>query len=60
VFVLLTDHETGDILQEHQRDPALGTKLDKMRALQCGFRKQDAVVGDNADRNAIQVRESAD
>ena len=33
VLVLPADHEPGDVLQEHERDPALAAQLDKVRAL---------------------------
>ena len=59
-FVLLADHEAGDVLQEHQRDVALVAQLDEVRALQRAFGEQDAVVGDDADRIAVDVGEAAD
>jgi hypothetical protein len=37
---------------------ALGAQFDEVRALERGFREQDAVVGDNADRIAVQMREA--
>src|SRR5690606_17290332 len=58
VLVLAANHEAGDVLQEHQRDAALVAQLDEMRALERAFGKQDAVVGDDADRIAVQVREA--
>ncbi len=60
MLVLLADHETGDVLQKDQRDAALRAQLDEVRALQRRLGKQDAVVGDDADRHAVQVGESAD
>ena len=33
-LVFLADHEAGDVLQEHQRDPALAAQLDEVRALE--------------------------
>ena len=59
-FGFLPDHETGDVLQEHQRDAALGAQFDEVRALERRFGKQDAVIGDDADRVAVQMGESAD
>ena len=60
VLVLAADHETSDVLQENQRDSALCAELDEMCGLQRGLRKEDAVVGDDADRIAPDVREAAD
>ena len=37
VFVFPPHHETGDVLQEDQRDLALAAEFDEMRALLCGF-----------------------
>ena len=59
-LVFPPDHEAGDVLQEQQRDAALAAELDEMRALQGGFGKQDAVVGEDADRIAPDVGEAAD
>src|SRR5690606_29032624 len=59
LLVLLADHEAGDVLQEHQRDAALVAQLDEMRALERAFGEQDAVVGDDPDRIAVQVGEAA-
>src|SRR5260370_39910458 len=58
-LIFLADHETRDVLQEHQRDIALTAKLDEMRALQRALAEQDAVVGDDADRIAPDVRKTA-
>ena len=54
------DHEAGDVLQEDQRDLALAAQLDEMRALQRAFGKQHAIVGDDADRHAVQMRKAGD
>ena len=56
----LPDHEAGDVLQEHQRDVALARELDEVRALERALAEQDAVVGEDADRVAVDVREAAD
>src|SRR5690606_31643922 len=60
VLVLAADHEAGDVLQEHQWDAALVAQLDEVRALERALRKQDAVVGHDADRVAVQVGEAGD
>src|SRR5262249_53379654 len=43
-------HKAGDILQEDERNAALTHQLDEMRTLECAFRKQNAVIGKNANR----------
>src|SRR3546814_10174807 len=59
-LVLAADHEAADVLQEYQRDAAPAAQLDEMRALQRGFREENSVVGEDADRIAVEMRESAD
>jgi hypothetical protein len=56
VLVLAADHEAGDVLQEDQRDAALGAQLDEVGALLGRLAKQDAVVGDDAHRHAVEPR----
>ena len=60
VFVLFADHEAGDVLQEEQRRSALRAEFDEVRAFERAFAKQNAVVGDDADRMAFDAREAAD
>ena len=60
MLVFLADHEAGDVLQEHQRDAALGAQFDEMRAFLRRFGEQDAVVGDEANRIAVQPGETGD
>ena len=60
VLVLAADHEARDVLQEHERDAALRAQLDEVRALLRRLREQDAVVGDDPDRIAVQMREARD
>ena len=59
-FAFLADHEAGDVLQEQQRNVALARELDEMRALERALAEQDAVVGEDADRKAADMREAAD
>ena len=59
-LVVAAHHEPGDVLQEQQRGHALVAQLDEMRALQGGFAEQHAVVGDDADRVAVDAREAGD
>ena len=56
-------HQSGNAADEtiHQhRYAALGAQFDEVGALQGGFGEQDAVVGDDADRPAVQPGEAAD
>src|SRR6185312_1048365 len=41
-------------------DAALAAQLDEMRTLDRAFGEQDAVIGENADRHAVQMREATD
>ena len=59
-FGLLPDHEAGDVLQEQQRDVALAAQLDEVRAFLRRIAEQDAVIGDDADWIAVDVREAGD
>src|SRR5579872_5034366 len=58
-FIFPSHHEPRDVLQEHQRNASLAAQLDKMRTLQCRFGKQDAVVGQDADRITEDMRKAA-
>ena len=49
-----------DILQEQQRHAALAAQFDEMRGLERALRKQDAVVAEDADRHAVDMREAGD
>src|SRR6185437_15897019 len=59
-LVLFAHHEAGDVLEKHKRDIALTAQLDEMRTLQRVLAEQDAVVGDDADRIAPDMRKAAD
>src|SRR5690606_30109913 len=59
-LVLLADHETGDVLQEQQRNAALAGQLDEMRTFLRRLGEEDAVVGQDRDRIAMDMREAAD
>ncbi len=48
------DHEAGDVLEEDQRDPALAAEFDEVRAFQRALRVQDAVIGEDPDRHAVE------
>ena len=57
-LVLFADHKAGDVLQKQQRNTALASQLDKVRALLRRLGKEDAVVGQNCHRVAVQMREA--
>ena len=59
-FGIPADHETGDVLQEEQRDAALVAQFDEVRALLRRLAEQHAVVRDDADRMPVDVREPGD
>src|SRR4029450_2602958 len=59
-LVLRPDHEAGDVLEVDERNAALGRQLDEVRALLRGLREEHAVVGEDADREALDPREAAD
>ncbi len=59
-LIFSADHEAADILQEQQRDPSLTGKLDEMRAFDRAFRKQYAVIGEDRDGHAPDMRKAAD
>src|SRR6266699_570433 len=59
-LIFTADHEAGDVLQEQQRDFSLAGELDEMRGFQRAFRIEDALIGQNADRNSMQVRKAGD
>src|SRR5438270_403268 len=52
-LIFAADHETSDILQENERNTALGAELDEMCTLESGFGEQDTIVGDDTDGIAI-------
>lgn len=54
-----SDHESGDVLQEDQRDAALGAELDKVGALDGRGGEEDAVVGDDANLLAVNLSETS-
>src|SRR5215207_3668659 len=59
MLVLFADHESGDVLKEHQRDSSLATQLDEVSRFQGAFRKENALVCKNSDRIAPDPREAA-
>ncbi len=59
-LVVAPDHEPRDVLHEQQRDAAQVAELDEVRALQRALAEQDPVVGDDAHRMPVEVREGRD
>ena len=59
-LVLPADDEAGDVLQEDERHAAQVAELDEVRRLERRLREQHAVVGDDADEQAVQAREAGD
>src|SRR5450830_1737941 len=59
VFIFAADHEAGDVLQEDQWDLALTTELNEMGTLERRLRKQDAIVGDDANWHSHQMGKAA-
>ena len=59
-LIFAADHEAADILQEQERYPPLAGKLNEMRAFDGAFRKQHAVIGEDCDRHAPDMRKAAD
>ena len=57
---LAADHEAGDVLQEHQGNAAGVAELDEVRALDRRLGEEHAVVGDDADRVAVDVGGAGD
>ena len=52
-FKLLSDHEPSDVLQEDNRNLALGAELDEVSALLRALREEHTVVGDDTNRVAV-------
>ena len=59
-LVVAADHEAGDVLKEHERDPPLIAELDEVGALERALGEQDPVVGQDAHRVAVDVGKSRD
>ncbi len=59
LLVLAPNHEPADVLEEDQRNATLAGELDEMGALERRLAEQDAVVGQDPDRIASDVREAA-
>ena len=52
------DDETGDVLQEHERNAALVAQLDEVSAFERRLAEQHTVVRNDADRMPVQVSET--
>ena len=60
LFVAPAHHEARDVLQEEDRRVGLVAELDELGALLGGLGEQDAVVGEDADRVAVDVGVAGD
>src|SRR5712691_8727255 len=58
-LVLAADYEARDVLEKDERDGPLVAQLDEMGALQRRLGKEDAVVGDDADKKPMETREAS-
>src|SRR3546814_1363876 len=58
--IFAADHEAADILEEEQGDAPLLRQFDEMRALDRAFAEQHAIVREDRDRDAPDMREAAD
>ena len=54
-----SNHETGDILKEYQRDTALTAQFNKVRPFDGAFRKENTIVGDDPHGDAMDMRKAA-
>src|SRR5207237_10629409 len=52
------DDEAGDVLEEEERHPAGARELDEVGRLERRLREQYALVGQDAERIAVQVGEA--
>ena len=59
-LVFAADDEPRDVLKEDERDRAQIAELDEMSRLQRRLREQHAVVGDDADQEAVQPGKPGD
>jgi len=59
-FVILTNHETGDVLEEEEGNTALRAEFDEVSTLQGGFGVENTVIGDDTDGKALDMSETAD
>lgn len=57
LLIFLTHHEPTDVLKKEERDPALVTQFDEVRALQRGFAEKHSVVRDDSDQVTADASE---
>ena len=58
VLGFAADHEARDVLEEEERDGALGAELDEVGAFEGGGGEEDAVVGEDADGVVVDACEA--
>src|SRR5262245_46019983 len=59
-FGFTSDHEAGDVLQEHEWDAALVAQFDEVSRFERGLAEQHSIVGDDADRVSVNAPEATD
>ena len=59
-LIFAADHEAADILEEQQGRAALLRELDEVRAFDRAFAEQHAIIGQDRDRHAPDMRKAAD
>ena len=59
-LILSADHEARNVLQEEQRDAPLAGQLDEVCAFLGALGIQHAIIGEDRDRHAPDMREAAD
>ena len=58
-FILPTNHEARDVLEEEQGDATLLCQFNEMRAFHGTFAEQHTVIGENSNRNTPDMRKAA-
>ena len=59
-FVCFPDHVAGDVLQEHERNVSLTTKLDEVCRFKRALGKQDTVIAEDAHGITLDAGEATD
>lgn len=56
----MTHHESGNVLQEQERDTALSAEFDKVRTLLRRLGEEHTVVRDDTHGNTVDARKACD
>lgn len=59
VLIFLSDHESGDVLQENQGNHPLGTNLNEVSTLLGTLTEQNTIVGDDSNLLVVNPAESS-